>query len=286
MINFYIPDFFWYFNINLRLLELMRDEPQMFYDDFKIGAIYGNFPNCIWNGGRVSFGRHVDAEEMIRISKIFNSFGVPLRLTMTNIAVKDTDVFDRYSNYIMQNMNNGFNQVIVADPILEKYIREKYPEYPIVRSVQAAEEVYYDDSDRYVMSIIKRRKNNDIEYLKTIKNKDKIEFVASETCAAYCDMSIHYKHTSRRQLYEVEHEYVCHNPIRENRKLCFGGNEITITRERIKEIYEPIGFEHFKISGREMGVSIVTNYSHYMVRPEWKDEFYSRMMSAIVEDGR
>ena len=286
MIHYYIPDFFWYYNINIRLLELMRDKPYMFYDDFKIAAVYGNFPNCIWNGGRVTFGRHVDTVEMKLISERFNSFGVPLRLTMTNLMVKDTDVYDRYANYVMQNLNNGVNQVIVASPILEKYIREKYPEYPVVRSVQAAEEVFYDDSDKYAMSIIKRRKNNDLEYLKSIENKDKIEFVASEFCAAHCDMSIHYRHTSRRQLYEVEQEYECHNLIYENTSLCTGGNEITITREKIKEIYEPMGFSHFKISGREIGVGIVANYSHYMVRPEWKDEFYKCIIDAVVADGR
>ena len=285
MIYFYIPDFFWNYHVNMKLLELMRDEPYMFYDDFKIGAVYGNFPNCIWNGGRVSFGRYIEVKEMKTISEQFNSFGVPLRLTMTNLVVNDTDVYDRYSNYIMQNLNNGKNQVIVANPILEKYIREKYPEYPVVRSVQAAEEVYYDDSDKYFMSIIKRRKNDDFEFLKTIKHKDKIEFVASESCCADCDMSIHYKHTSRRQMLEVENEYVCHNPKHFD-FVNFGINPITITREKIKEIYEPMGFKHFKISGREMGSSVVVVYALYMVKPEWKDDFFYRMIQSIIADSK
>lgn len=119
MIYYYIPDFFWYYNINLKLLELLQNKSYMFYDDFKIGAVYGNFPNCIWNGGRVTFGRHVNADEMKLISNQFNAYDVPLRLTMTNIAIKDTDLYDRYANYIMNNMNNGINQVIVADPQLE-----------------------------------------------------------------------------------------------------------------------------------------------------------------------
>ena len=288
MIYYYIPDFFWHYHVNLKLLELMRDEPQMFYDDFKIGAVFGNFPNCIWNGGRAFFGRHVDVTEMKEISKAFNDFDVPLRLTMTNLMVKDTDIYDRYSNYIMQNLNNGFNQVIVSSPILEKYIREKYPEYPVVRSVQAAEEIFYDDSDKYIMSIIKRRKNNDFEFLKSIKNKDKIEFVSNESCFEDCNMSIHYRHTSMRQLYEKEKEYICphYKPIGKDQTI-FCTSASTISRELIKKIYEPMGFSNFKISGRHLNSgALVGNYVHYMVRPEWKDDFYTKMYPAALADGR
>jgi collagenase-like PrtC family protease len=49
--------------------------------------------------------------------------------------LKDTDVHDRYANYIMRNMDNGINQVIVANPTLEEYIRNNYPNYSIIRSV-------------------------------------------------------------------------------------------------------------------------------------------------------
>ena len=135
MIYYYIPDFYQYYHINLKLLQLIKEKPHIFYDDFKIGAVYGNFPNCIWNGGRAIFGEHVTLSQMKSISNAFNSLGVPLRLTMTNVMLKDTDVYDRYANYIMRNMDNGINQAIVANPMLEEYIRNNYPNYSIIRSV-------------------------------------------------------------------------------------------------------------------------------------------------------
>ena len=46
-IYFYIPDFYHHFYVNVELLQLMEDYPEMFFDDFEIGAIFGNFPNCI-----------------------------------------------------------------------------------------------------------------------------------------------------------------------------------------------------------------------------------------------
>jgi hypothetical protein len=59
-----------------------------------------------------------------------------------------------------------------------------------------------------------------------------------------------------------------------------------ITREKIKEIYEPMGFQHFKISGRGADGKIVLDYAHYMVKPEWKEDFIVMMMSSIIADNR
>lgn len=290
MIHYYIPDFFWHYHVNLKLLELMRDEPQMFYDDFKIGAVFGNFPNCIWNGGGYHNGRHVDAAEMKLISQQYNSFGVPLRLTMTNLVVDENDVYDRYANYIMQNLHNGFNQVLVANDTLEKYIRKVYPQYPVVRSILAAENVYYDDSDKYFMSVLRKHKNNDMEFLKGIENKEKIELLANETCAEDCPRAYtHYLEFSKKQRYldntgeELVLNCTCDRKFSRRK---FYTSELCITREKIKDIYEPMGFQHFKISGRGSHGGVVLDYAHYMVRPEYKEDFIEMMMDSVVADNR
>lgn len=290
MIYYYIPDFFWHYHVNLKLLELMRDEPQMFYDDFKIGAVFGNFPNCIWNGGGYYNGRHVTKNEQLEIAARYRMFGVPLRLTMTNPVVEATDVYDRYSNYIMENLNDGFNQVLISNKTLEEYVRKTYPEYPIVRSILSTENVYYDDSDRYFMSVLRKHKNSDIEFLKSIKNKDKIEMLANETCIENCPRAyLHYLEFSKKQRYldNTGEELLLNCDY--NRKFSrrqFYTSKLCITREKIKEIYEPMGFKHFKISGRGSHGSIVLDYAHYMVKPEYKEDFIAAMMDPIVADNR
>ena len=289
MIYYYIPDFFWHYHVNIRLLELIQEYPFMFYDDFKIGAVFGNFPNCIWNGGGITFGRHVTLEEQKSISDSFNAFGVPLRLTMTNLLVEDTDCQDRYANYIMENLNNGFNQVLVASPILEKQIREKYPEYPIVKSILSSEHQFYDDSDNYYMSVMRKHKNNDIEFLKSIKNKDKIELLINETCEETCPRAYtHYLDFAQQQLYQ-DGKHDLNLDCSYNRDFHYlkaKKSYLTISREQIKEIYEPMGFKHFKISGRGTHGGIVIDYANYMVKPEYKDDFISMMMDAICTDNR
>lgn len=290
MINFYIPDFFYHYNANLQLLQLIQNEPQMFYDDFKIGAVFGNFPNCIWNGGGSNQGRFVDFQEMITISAAFREFGIPLRLTMTNPIVDKTDVYDRYSNYIMQNLHDGFNQVLVCNPILEEYIRKEYPSYPIIRSILAAENVYYDDSDRYFMSVLRKHKNTDIEFLQGIKNKEKIELLVNETCDEDCPRAYtHYLELSKKQRYlDNTSDEIMLNCTRDRMypRKRFYELSMCLTREKIKEIYEPMGFKHFKIAGRGDYLGIALDYAHFMVKPEWKEDFILIMTNAICADNR
>ena len=294
MSNYYIPGFYCHYNVNIGLLKLMYEEPQMFYEDIKIGAIFDNFPNCIWNGGSLVFGKNFMAKDQIRIMNEFNSLGIPLRLTMTNPLIEEKDCYDRYSNYIMENLNNGFNQVIVASPVLEEYIRINYPEYPIIRSIIAANDennIYYDDSDKYYMSVLNRKKNNDFEYLNSIKNKNKIEILINETCIPECKKSYeHYKSFAKLQTLKENQEIIdtkC--DFDKERKYRYKmAKELPsyISREHIKEIYEPMGFNNFKISGRISYAPIIIDYANYFVKPEWKDDFLAMMLKYYAQDFR
>ena len=52
MLNFYLPDFFYLFKLNINTILYMKKNPQFFYDDITVKAVYGAFPPSIWNGGR------------------------------------------------------------------------------------------------------------------------------------------------------------------------------------------------------------------------------------------
>lgn len=203
LINYCIPDFYGHYHVNIKLLELIKFEPDLFYNDFKIDAVFGNFPNCIWNGGGNDFGCFIDEWEQTYYLNKYAEYGVPLRLTMTNPILEEKHLYDSYANFIMKNMNNGTTQVLVSSPILEQYIRETYPEYSIVRSIIAAENVYYDNSDKYFMSVLRKSKNTDFELLKSIKNKNKIELLANETCNEDCSrVYSHYNEYAKKQIFD------------------------------------------------------------------------------------
>ena len=47
-----------------------------------------------------------------------------------------------------------------------------------------------------------------------------------------------------------------------------------LTYELIKNVYAPLGFEHFKIEGRTWeALSLILTYANYMVKPEYRDQF-------------
>ena len=58
-IYFYIPGIASMFEINFILAKRLAEQPDHFYDNVKIGAIFGTIPGAIWNGGRVELG-HMD----------------------------------------------------------------------------------------------------------------------------------------------------------------------------------------------------------------------------------
>lgn len=288
MIYYYIPDFIGHYSVNQKLLELMQQLPEIFYDDFKIGAVFGNFPNCIWNGGGHFNGNYMDKGQMEYYSSMFNMYGVPLRLTMTNPLIEEKHTYDSYANFIMKNLNNGFNQVLVSNPILEEHIRKNYPEYPVVRSILAAKDVYYDDSDKYFMSVLRKHKNDDLEFLQNIERKEKIEILANETCEENCPRAYtHYLEYAKMTLHQDYNEDLIPCSYNRNFKMKkFYESPLCLTYEKIKKVYEPMGFKHFKISGRGTHGGVVLYYAHYMVKPEYKEDFISLMMESICADNR
>ena len=50
----------------------------------------------------------------------------------------------------------------------------------------------------------------------------------------------------------------------------------TITPEDIKNIYEPMGFLHFKLEGRSLeDAEVLANYARYLIKPEYQLNFIS-----------
>ena len=82
-INFYVPDFYSNAPLYIMLADFMQTLPQWFYDDFKISAAYGSFPNCIWNGGRVGFDK-ITRPVMDVVIQELNKRGIAVRYTFTN----------------------------------------------------------------------------------------------------------------------------------------------------------------------------------------------------------
>ena len=50
--KFHIPDIWVHKDLNLYLIDMIKNHPEFFYDDIEIASCYGCFPSALWNGGR------------------------------------------------------------------------------------------------------------------------------------------------------------------------------------------------------------------------------------------
>ena len=57
-----------------------------------------------------------------------------MRFTWTNSLLTEEHLQDTYCNLIMRLADNGMNQVLVNTPVLEQYLRQKYPGYQYISS--------------------------------------------------------------------------------------------------------------------------------------------------------
>ena len=80
LIYWHLPGFYVFFYMNQIIIKLMKDYPEKFRENYRIGSVYGTFPGAIWNGGRAVFGL-ASKGDMEKIISTYNRMDVPVRFT-------------------------------------------------------------------------------------------------------------------------------------------------------------------------------------------------------------
>ena len=107
MVKYIIPGFYEHADINLKLIDLMKTNPEIFNDNTEIHASYGNFQHCIFDGGRIFPDLSQASKEVIDdIILDYNKRGIKVRYVFTNNQLKETDYYDRFANIILEEGNN------------------------------------------------------------------------------------------------------------------------------------------------------------------------------------
>lgn len=288
MVKYIIPGFYEHSALNLKLLSVMKTHPEYFNDNTAIHACYGNYQYCIFDGGR-SFHeyRQTTKEEVNEITGMFNSFNVPIRFVFTNNQLKETDYHDRFCNMILAECENGLNEIVIADENLEKYIREHYPQYKFISSttkcLSRPEDLKKELSkDNYYMVCLDYNLNKNMKMLEALspEERQKCEFLINAICAPGCpNRKEHYRLNSLFSLnygkrYQMEQCMISHagtHPLALHQRN-------NLTPEEIYNVYEPMGFQYYKIEGRTWtDADLIATYAYYMVKPEYQHFFFSLM---------
>ena len=321
MIYFYLPEFYYKHDLNTAIIRLLRTNPELFYDDIEIGAVYGCFPGSIWNGGRCMSGWCSKEKMEMTIDEYNNQLHVPLRFTFTNCMLEKDHLKDAYCNMQLKLADNGINEVLVNSDILDEYIRYEKEvssdndkllvpkfhyfgsgENRIISSTtkrllskqSVLDELFYEDTHeyRYKLVVLDYIFNNTDDLFESPlpDNADKFELLLNAYCQDECpSRARHYKQLSIQQLEFMENTPdfggCCH--INDDFYDVMETRKAFIKREDLYGKYKDAGYQHFKIEGRTNSVyDVLESYLYYMVKPEYIDKVRLKALKAMEQAAR
>ncbi len=300
--RFHIPDFWKHWELNLNLIDKIREHPEMFYDGIEIASCYGCFAPALWNGGR-AVGGYTSIEQIQKTIKLFNERGVPIRYTFTNPTITERDLRDGFCNRLCRFANNGFNEIIVNVPCLEKYIREKYPKYPLISStvkqIEDFDALMEELKKDYKLVVLDYNWNNDFNNLEKIPKelRERCEILINPYCIPHCKRRTeHYKvlgecqrKCSRNPIslprrgvedpMKAASQFDCRNTTYNFYQVQQYSN--FVSREDLYNRYLDMGFCNFKIEGRVIHTAnVIESYVYYLVKPEYRDRLRLELLTA------
>lgn len=285
-VYFHVPIYFTYDAIQTKIMYfILQDESYNRHNIKLIG--YGCPNNCIWNGGRVQFGEQYRIEHIENMIQFYkDSVGmVDLQFTFTNMLLEETDVYDRYGNALLELANKYDIEILIVSPILEKYIREKYPNIRLAKSTINKTPITDEELQKYSTIVLPRIKNKDMDYLKQIiEQKDKVqsntvfELLVDEECPLNCPRSNkeHYRLMNESQLYIYNGMQLGCTMMHHNDTTA---QKVMVFPEEINT-YLDMGFNHMKLSGRDDPILFIESIVNYAIA----DNYQKSVKRAIYID--
>lgn len=274
-VNFYLPDFYVNFHLIIMIDDMMKKSPELFFDNIKIGAVYGCFPGSIWNGGRVVLGSCTKQDIQYAIGEL-NDRDIAVRYTFTNPLLEKRHLLDTFCNLCMELGDNGKNEVLVNSPILEEFIRETYTSYSVLSSttkcIKNMEMIQKELEKDYALVVLDSAMNN-TEELFALHHKEKVELIANHYCQDNCPKRMeHYNAVGKCQLEFSEVNFpACSNINRDFFQIM--QNRSFITTDNIFGKYRDAGFVNFKLDGRGFNkYKVLESFIYYLVKPQHRDE--------------
>lgn len=288
-VKFHLPGLRQNFPLNMLIVSLMKQKPEIFREGIKIESFFGEFPASLFNGGRPSNNDQCSADFVRNVIRTINANGIMVRYTYTNMLITEKELSDPYCNFCLKEAHSEQNGVIVFSPVLEAYIREKYPKFKITSStckeLRSIEEVNAELRKDYHIVVLDYNLNNQWDQLEQIEDKERCEILVNSVCIPNCPRrGAHYEQIARNQKIMMQNRSLPKEKQipREGWSCKYGEyNNIHITKhysthvspEAIWEKYVPMGFHNFKIEGRTANIfSLVETYCYYLIKPEYQGD--------------
>ena len=278
MISYSLPDFTRHLQLNLMMTDFMRSSPEIFQDGIEISSLYGSFPGCIMNGGRIM----QDVQERYTYAQIAETFdavskkGLTTRLTLTNMLLSPEQYEDEYCRMILEAAQGHDVEIIVNLDSLADYISSRYHFRKILSTTRALSGVEELNRmlDRYDLVVLDYNHNKDDAFLKQVSDPSRLEVMPNELCRPGCQArQQHYLAVSKFQL-TGNCDFKCPNAEYYEKT---GFTERTqssptlLGNDDIRRLNTEYGIRHFKIVGRlHSKALLLESYVYYLIRPEYR----------------
>ena len=297
MVNFIIPGFYENFDLNIKLVQLLKLHPEWFRDNIAIEAIYGVFPFNIFDGGRIfSSYRHATLEEIQIIKYVINeTYGISLRQVCTNPQLEEKNFHNRFANICLSICEDEKNEIIINNDNLKEYIKINYPKYSFISSTTkrlSTIDRFQDElaNDDYKIICLDYDINHAWKMLEELsqEEKDKCEFLCNAICPPGCtERKKHYYYNGQFALNFGENYHMSECGITDSTVSNIVRNyNNNITPDELYNKYAPMGFSHFKLEGRTLPtIEVALNYAYYMAKPEYHDEVVHQLTVSLHDFG-
>lgn len=300
--RFHLPGLRFNFPLNMFWVSLLEQYPERFRDGVEIGSFFGTFPISLWNGGRMVQHDQVDAAYVKNVVKTINSKGIPVRYTFTNPVLTEEDIHDPFCNFCMEVGDNGMNEVMIMSPVLEQYIREKYPSYKhnssTCKEIKNVDALNAEIAKDYKYVVLDYNLNNVWEFLKGVEHPEKLEVLVNTLCTPNCKRrGEHYRNIGKNTKIVLKNRNLPPDKqIPLSPWYCeYGENNCLhtikdyptfIPADDIWEKYIPMGITNFKIEGRTANLfSLIDTYCYFMLKPEWVGQTRLLLLNNLTKAG-
>ena len=136
---YHLPGLFEFYELYSVFLPLFRAHREYFYDWCRIGSVYGAPADCLWGGGRTSYGE----QDPRAVLALMQEYGISARLTFSNSLLKEEHLKDHRCNalcrlFVEDNVREKYNVQSCYETVSRKNLGEAIPDYPCT-SPDAAE---------------------------------------------------------------------------------------------------------------------------------------------------
>ena len=299
--RFHLPGLRFNYPLNMFWVSMQKAHPE-YFREVEIASFFGEFPMSLWTGGRFVGGDQCDAGYIKNVIKSVNDLGIPIRYTYTNPEITEADLDDPYCNFCMKCADNGMNEVMIFSPVLEKYLREKYPNFKYnsstCKEIKDLDTLNAEIAKDYQYVVLDYNLNYRWDILEKVEHPEKLELLVNTLCIPDCPRrGDHYKNQAQNERIVIRNrelppekripvipwhcEYGDKNNIH-----TIQNYKTFIKPDDIWEKYIPMGITNFKIEGRTANLfSLIDTYCFFMLKPEYAGEARLLLINNLMHAG-